>query len=356
MERDPNEDARLMKSILPNDDSYLTRFLIDVENAIPPKLEDLEAIADALIAMNDHGVSFKKAFDMVDSRGRKPSKIKNVTRSESFQLMSDGWLGQGPFWLMRFLNYINQQLQPRSDDLKEVAIALIKMRENGESLKSAFSIRNKTGHKELDITQLPFKYILRSEKWAIFHTYKKLIKQRKSRDESINMISESRKYSTRHIERILKETNEIGYVEWMTQKQLKSWDFYFSNRKKLISKNLSDAIEDISREQHIKEWDICLNLATLYREVLIEKKYPLITRGKYDYPIRLKKRIKRELHEAYYIVNFVHEISLEDGFIIQHSYNELTINIHHRLALDVINSKTGISQEIINFYLKSISR
>ena len=153
-----------METDLRKKDGFLARFLSDVANKVPPHQEDLKAVAQALIEMNDQGASFKKAFRLTDSRGRKPSKQVEIPRLESFQSMSEGWLGNAPFWLMSFLSKVNQQLQPRQEYSQEVANALIKVRDKGESFKSAFGTKDKTGQKEIDITQIPFKYILNSHK------------------------------------------------------------------------------------------------------------------------------------------------------------------------------------------------
>ncbi len=144
-------------------------FLLAVSNKEPPKMSDLKLIAEALIEMHDYGVSFKKAFGLTGTGGPKP-KIKHT--SNTFKSMSDGFLGN-PLYLNCFLSKVDQGLLPKTEDLKKVNAALLKIRDKKVRFKKAFGIIQQTGKKPLDITRLSFNDLIRSEKWIIYHDFKR---------------------------------------------------------------------------------------------------------------------------------------------------------------------------------------
>lgn len=208
--------------------------------------------------------------------------------------MSQGFLGN-PLFLNSFLSEVNQGNQPKIEDLQRIASALIKMRDEGKSLKTAFGIRKKTGWKGLDITQLSLTELVKSEKWLVYYVFEEY-RKKKTYGKALEAVEnelfkknpQQEKEAIRQIERIVSETKKCFdiYALPIKIKQDEIWKFYFSCRKHLITKTILEAITIISVENHCTEWDVCLNLAELYREVVIRKKYVLITTGKYDYPKR----------------------------------------------------------------------
>jgi hypothetical protein len=237
-------------------DDFLTRFLSDVDNGIPPSLTDLKAVANALIQMHDYGVSFKRAFYLVDKRGQKPKQPTLI--SNSFQLMSNGFLGN-PLFLNGFLCKASHEQQPDIKHLKLTANALLEMRDNNESIEAAFELLKKTSHKTFNdaiLHRFQSKYsIYKSEKWLIYHAYKKHRKT-KTHADTIYLMSEEiirskkRGGSDHQIERIVKEVKEFDkqyfHCDYKKEQQRKLWSFYFKNRKYIVRDNLIESIENIS--------------------------------------------------------------------------------------------------------------
>ncbi len=271
------------------DDNFLTRFLSHISKGTLPDLADSKRVSNALIQMHDYGVSFKKVFNLADKRGRKPKNELSTLISDSFQLMSQGFLGN-PLFLNRFLSTVDEGKQPKPEDLKLVATALIKMRDDGKSINAAFGITQRTGWKELDVTQLSYTDLVKSEKWAVYYAYKKHIKKQTHENtiDSVSKVSFKKqvkgvnrdiRYSARQIERIVSETRNCFDIYALPIKlnYQKMWKLYFSCKKYLTTKSISEVIAIISVENKCTEWDVCLNLTELYREVVIRKKYVLIT-------------------------------------------------------------------------------
>lgn len=349
-------------------DYFLGRFLSNISEGTPPSLKDLKLIADALIQMHDYGVSFKTAFDLADKRGRKPKNSKNTLRSDSFQLMKSGFLGN-PIYLCRFISTVEQGRQPKIKDLQRVANALLKMRDEDESLASAFGMRQKTGHKQLDITQIPFGELVRHEKWIIYYAYEKYRKT-KNHEDTRALINENilvKKqvkgaireihYSTRQIEQIVSDVRKRVdiYALPIKIKRREIWKIYFSNRKYLLKSSILEAIENISLEAQRDEWGICLELADLYEEVVTRKKYAPITRGTRDYPRRVVARLEIELKPVYELVMSVHALNSIDQFLIRKIYKAQIGNFHGDI-IEAISKQLHIEPMIIDGLLKSCNR
>lgn len=348
-------------------DSFLSRFLSTISAETLPNADDLKLIANALIQMHGYGVSFKTAFGLADNRGRKPKTPKNTLQSDSFQSMGKGFLGN-PLFLNRFLSKVDQEQQPRREDLQQVANALIKIRDNGESLKSAFGIIEKTGHKQLDITQIPFNELVSHENWIIYYAYEKYIKT-ETDTETCELISESllvkkiikgeiknRRYSSRQIQRIIAETKtcfEI-YATPIKIKQRETWRCYFSSKKHIRGKSILDTIEAISSDTQRDWWEICLKLAGLYEEVVIKKKYAPITRGTRDYPKRITKCVESDLQAIYEIVTSVHAISPIDSVMVKRIYEYLIKTKNHCDAIEIISKQKRLAPIVIECLLKVV--
>ena len=274
-----------------SDDCFLVRFLSSISAGEQPSLTDSRQVANALIQIHDYGISFKSAFGLTDKRGRKRKNLNEAAISDALISMSQGFLGN-PIYLNSFLSKANQGLQQKSDNLQRVASALIKMRD-GISFKLAFGIIEKTGNKKLDITAMPFSDIVSDYRWIIHYAYKKYRKFNTHEvacelvSDNILVNNRNTGYSTRRIESILAETKACADIYAMPIKirQRKAWALYFANRK------------------NIKEIDQCvlLELAGLYEEVVLKKRYALITRGTHDYPERLTALIEKELGPIYEI-------------------------------------------------------
>lgn len=337
---------------------FLDRFLLNISNKERPKMSDLELVAKALIEMHDYGVSFKKAFGLTGTGGPKP---KIIHTSNAFKSMSDGFLGN-PLYLNSFLSKVDQGSQPKREDLEKVAGSLLKMRDKNDlgkkvSIEKCFGIIQKTGWKKIDIHNLNFNTIYSSEKWIIYHAYKKYWKSiKKPTDEVVcelvcENVSISKqikggkrdiKYSTRQIQRImadLKPLNDMATVAKSTQGAL--WKFYLSNKNSISNKLIQDNDRNTYHSFH-----------RLYQEVVIKKKYCLITRGSRDYPMRLTKKIDLDLKPFFDLVESVHAINTEDHFYICMTYNNLIKNSAHKDVVKVISNKFHIPLLTIECFLK----
>ncbi len=342
--------------------NFLDRFLSDINNQAPPRLEDLKLILNALIQMHDYGVSFKTAFGLADNRGRNPKTPKNTPQSDSFQSMSRGLLGN-PYFLNGFLSKVDQGQQPKIEDLQRVANALIKMRDDKKSVKSAFGILEKTGSKGLVLSgsKIDFSKFYQSDKWAVYHTNKKYRFRKKLRikrqgETSLTLVSDEFGLDERQIKRILAETKAHEYLLIPIQtKQRDIWKFYFSTRKHLITKSLSEAIKDISEENKRKEWQVYCDLASLYEEVVVDRAYSLAIRGTLTYPKRLTKRLKAELKPTYDLVMSVLAISPINCFLIQRLYKTQIENKRRCDVIESISNELSIDPITINAYLSSLN-
>lgn len=350
-------------------DDFLTRFLSDVDNGIPPSLTDLKAVANALIQMHDYGVSFKRAFCLADKRGQKSKQTTLI--SDSFQsMMNNGFLGN-PLFLCGFLCKAGQGQQPNTKDLKLVANALLKMRDNNESIKSVFGLLQKTSHKTFDDVRLHFfksKYsIYKSEKWLIYHTYKKHRKS-KNHADTIHLMSEKLSKelrekgksggSDRQIERIVKEVKEEvdrnPFYKRDEEKQRKLWSFYFKNRKYLVIDNLIESIKNISIINQCSEKDVYTKLITLYDEVLIRKRFILSVWGKPDYPKRLKNHIKKDLKIIYDFIMLSRDMI--QGLELCYEYNALIqIKIHSEI-IKILSEHRQIDPIVLEAFFKKRCR
>jgi hypothetical protein len=190
-------------------DSFLSRFLSNVSEETSPNLDDLRFVASALIQMHDYGVSFKTVFGLADNRGRNSKTPKNTPQSDSFQSMNWGLLGN-PFFLNRFLSKVDQGQQPKIEHLQRVANALIKMRNDKKSLKSAFGMIEQTGSKGLGLSgsKIDFSIFCQSDKWEIYHANKKYFFRKKLRikrqgETSLTLVSDEFGLDERRIKRIL---------------------------------------------------------------------------------------------------------------------------------------------------------
>ncbi len=280
--------------------SFLARFLTSVENQIEPNQEDLKAVAQALIQVGDYGESFKKAFFLADSRGRKAKTNDIQQKSNDFYSMSMGFLAGGaPFWLVSFLSNVNQQKTPELMVLKSVATALKEVSCGNQSFKSAFGLLKKTGQKdELCFTQIPFSDVLQSPLWLIYHEYRRQRKRFNYEQALLNVQDrDHRRRSVRHIERIIKhiEDHHLYIFDIVSHSQRRNWSFFIKNRRNLEKFSLSEAIQVISVEQNITERDVCLEFFKLYQEVAIIKKFVRVYHGRSYYPNRLTKLVKSEL-------------------------------------------------------------
>jgi len=280
---------------------FLDRFLFDISNKEPPKISDLKLIAKALIEMHDYDVSFKKAFGLTGTGGAKP-KIKHV--SNAFKSMSDGFL-RNPLYLNCFLSKVDQGLLPKTEDLEKVATALLKMRDKKVRLKKAFGIIQQTGKKPLDITRLSFNDLIRSEKWIVYHDFKRFkaiyAKNKRSYLTPLVLMEEKYYLSSSKLERIYSEVQKCVpiYLEPIQIKQRELWSFYFTNRKYFETKDVASTIDLISKKSQYDEKSICSKFIALYEEVALYQKYVIILRGSLNYPRRIQTLLTQELKPIY---------------------------------------------------------
>lgn len=319
---------------------FLNRFLLHISNKEQPNMSDLKLIAEALIDMNDYGVKFKKAFRLADGKGRGRKPLKQHP-SNAFKSMSEGFLGN-PLYLNSFLSKVDQELFPKNENLEQVADALLKMRDDNTSLKKAFGIIQKTGSKKIDTNNLNFNTIYSSENWIIYYAYKKywrrikkptddvvceLIRENVSICKQIKGSKRWRNYSTRQIQRIIADLKLLDcMVTQARSTQTALWKLYFSNKNNISKKEIQDNERNIYYAFH-----------DLYQEVVLKKKYCLITRGSRAYPIRLTKKIDLDLKPFFDLVESVHAINTEDEFFVRMTYNKMIKSSIHSNVVKFIS-------------------
>jgi hypothetical protein len=347
-------------------ESPLHRFLNAVAKEEQPSLSDLRFITEALIRMRDSGESFKKAFGLNSSKGRKPSKSVNTPVTKSFRSMSEGWLGQGPFWLNRFLSAVDQQRIPKADDLKSMAHALRELElMNNPSLVAAFDMRQKTSSKKLmeDFNLNRFYKSHELEVYLIYRQQAGETEQFRKMDYDAELLHQTSEiasysighiYSEEHIWRMVKAVSEYYYLLNSAKKsQEESWKIYDSycchlKQNTDIQKSIAGLLGEYKSKKP------CLILVSLYEEVLKNQKYALIMTGKRQYPPDLKRLVKANLEPISQITKSVENIPKNTQVAISFLYATATAkNTSSSEAINSISYQLKIEPRLIEFYLSA---
>jgi hypothetical protein len=339
-------------------ESPLHRFLNAVAKGEQPSLSDLRFITEALIRMHDSGESFKKSFGLNSSKGRKPSKLVDTPAAKSFQSMSEGWLGQGPFWLNRFLSAVDQQRIPKAEDLKSMAQALGELM-NDKSLVAAFDMRQKTSSKKL-MEDFNLNRFYKSHELEVYLIYRQQagetgqFRKMAYDEELLHKTSEITGRSDRHIWRMVKAVSEYYYLLNTAKKcQEESWEIYNSYCRYLKQNtDIQKAIAGLLGEYKSKK--PCLILASLYEEILKNQKYALIMTGKRQYSPDLRRLVKANLEPISQMTKSVENIPKDTQVAISFLYATATAkNTSNSEAINSISDQLNIEPRLIEFYLSA---